>query len=198
MDDYGCSMLSAYGPLNRQPNLGCVKQWRQTQAKHRYRVWRESQRQTGSVGSAWEGSEHKRTMLHALGIRAAVVAAAAVPGQSPPASQLWGATPESPYWSLEWAETHFLWAQATWRKEQKRGLRQVMVKWWKEEWKEEWMGVWGGWGRESVWVYVARWWERGRGGGGDWKKKKKGTKKIIEDISQAEAGLLRHTKLIKE
>lgn len=26
MDDYGCSMLSVYGPLNRQPNLGCVKQ----------------------------------------------------------------------------------------------------------------------------------------------------------------------------
>lgn len=26
MDDYGCSMLSVYGPLNRQPNLGRVKQ----------------------------------------------------------------------------------------------------------------------------------------------------------------------------
>lgn len=161
MDDYGCLMLSVYGPLNRQPKFGCVKHWRQTQAKHRYRVWRESQRQTGSVGSVWEGSEHKRTMLHALGIRAAVVAAAAVPGQSPPASQLWGATPESPYWSLEWAETHFLWAQATWRKEQKRGLRQVVVKWW----KEEWVGAGGVGCRESVWAYVARWWERGWGEG---------------------------------
>lgn len=26
MDDYGCSMLSVYGPLNRQPNVGCGKQ----------------------------------------------------------------------------------------------------------------------------------------------------------------------------
>lgn len=44
----------------------------------------------------------------------------------------------------------------------------------------------------------------GQGGGrselGEKKKRrnKKETKKIIEDISQAEAGLLRHTMLIKE
>lgn len=79
-------------------------------------------------GEGRGGSDTYRTMwLHARATRAA--AAAAVPEQSPPAAQLWGATPESPYWSLEWAETHFLWAQATWRKEQK-GLRQVVVKWW--------------------------------------------------------------------
>lgn len=82
----------------------------------------ETEPQTGGgVGSVWEGgSKHtKPNRLHALAIRAAVVAAA-VPEQSPPASRLWGATPESPYWSLEWAETHFLWAQVTWRKEQNR------------------------------------------------------------------------------
>lgn len=39
----------------------------------------------------------------------------------------------------------------------------------------------------------------GEGAVGEWKKRRGGTnKKIIEDISQAEAGLLRHTELIKE
>lgn len=96
---------------------------------------------SGSVKSTWEGSQtHTKLWLHALAIRAAAIAAAEVPEQSPPASQLWGATPESPYWSRVWAETHFLWAQVTWRKEQK-GLRQVVVKWW-----EKWWGEGSGWG----------------------------------------------------
>lgn len=112
---------------------------------------RESQDRSPDRQAEWSQSEgggvrhaQKKTIwLHAWAIRAAAVALAAIPEQSPQAAQLWGATPESPYWSLEWAETHFLWAQVTWRKEQK-GLRQVVVKWW----KGVGVGVWGvrGWG----------------------------------------------------
>lgn len=120
---------------------------------------RPSTWQAGSVGSVWGVRTQKKTRwLHALAIRAAVVAAAAVvvaaavPELSPPASQLWGATPESPYWSLEWAETHFLWAQVTWCKEQK-GLRQVVVKGWRG-WGKVVGCVWDnavgeGWGQRS-------------------------------------------------
>lgn len=68
-----------------------------------------------------EGSVTKFTWNHALAIRAAAEAAV-VPEQNPPAAQLWGATPESPYWSRGWAETHFLWAQVTWHKEQTKGF----------------------------------------------------------------------------
>lgn len=74
---------------------------------------KESIYQAGNVGSVRSREVcHKITCIHALAIRAA----AAVPEQSPPAAQLWGATPESPYWSPGWAETHFLWAQVTWYK----------------------------------------------------------------------------------
>lgn len=76
----------------------------------------------------------------------------------------------------------------------KGGLRQVVAKWWKEEWV-------GGGGGVVGRVCERMWQGGGREGGEGWgwlKEKKKGHKKIIEDISQAEAGLLRHTKLIKE
>lgn len=107
--------------------LSKMKRMQTELEKHRHTGIQKNQnrttdRQRCGIGVREEGgSEHinKTNRLHALAIRAAAVAAA-VPGQSPPASRLWGATPESPYWSLEWAETHFLWAQVTWRKEQKR------------------------------------------------------------------------------
>lgn len=166
-----------------------IKQWEQTeQVKHWHTgiqtVWcihtereRETQdrapdRQT--VWSQWQrGSDTFRTMwLHALATRAVVAAAAVVvPEQSPPAAQLWGVTPESPYWSLEWAETHFLWAQATWRKEQKV-LRQVFVKWW------EGGGLLSGEGEAMWWEGVEGRvvWGRRDKGEGEWMKTK--TKKL--------------------
>lgn len=182
-------------PMGSLQQMRRMKQQKQTeQAKHWHKGIQESQDKAPDRQAVWgqckRGSKHIQKnpiWLHALAIRAAA-APAAVPEQSPPASQLWGATPESPYWSLEWAETHFLWAQATWRKEQK-GLRQVVVKWWE-----------GGCG-----VRVRQCGGRGvRVEGqrdkkeGEVNEKKKTNKKIIEDISQAEAGLLRHTMLIEE
>lgn len=97
----------------------CKQSWKSTDTHSKES--KQNHRQAAVWDQCERGSEHinKTNRLHALAVRAAAVAAA-VPEQSPPASRLWGATPESPYWSLEWAETHFLWAQVTWRKEQKR------------------------------------------------------------------------------
>lgn len=143
----------------------------------------------------WGGSEHidQTNRLHAFALRAGGAAAAAVPEQSPPASRLWGATPESPYWSLEWAETHFLWAQVTWRKEQKRveayGHRMMRRRKTKKEVGCRWGNV------------LAR--DERRGGGGTKKwgiekiKKGKKTKNYRRPI-QAKAGLLRHSMLIEK
>lgn len=121
------------------------------------------------------GSEHinKTNRLHALAIRAAA-GAAAVPEQSPPASRLSGATPESPYWSLEWAETHFLWAQVTWRKEQKRvearGHRVMRRRKTKKRWGVGEAMRWeGGGGVEEM---------EGQGGEGSNNKKGNKTKKL--------------------
>lgn len=161
---------------------------RPTAVTHRiHTVWLEHRVETEHLtGRQCEVSERegrggvrhtdKPIWPHAWAIKAAAVAAA-VPEQSPPAAQLWGATPESPYWSREWAETHFLWAQATWRKEQK-GLRQVGVRWW--EGRGGWRSLWGlwvrGWGNEE-WGkgnvveggegrnVEGQWEELGRGGG---------------------------------
>lgn len=94
-----------------------VQRVRLKNTSNKERVYRQAGRQAGrqAMWVQWEAGGkvcHKITCIHALAIRAA----AAVPEQSPPAAQLWGATPESPYWSRGWAETHFLWAQVTWYK----------------------------------------------------------------------------------
>lgn len=159
---------------------------------------RRDSKQNHRQAAVWDrcerGSEHinKTNRVHALAIRAAAAVAAAVPEQSPPASRLWGATPESPYWSLEWAETHFLWAQVTWRKEQKRveahGHR-VMRRKTKKRW-----GV----GEAMCQVGVRGEEVEGQRGEESSKTKKERKQKIIEDLSQAEAGLLRHSMLIEE
>lgn len=177
--------------------LSKMKRMQTELEKHRHRDSKES-KQKHRQAVVWDrcerGSEHinKTNRLHALAIRAAAVAAA-VPEQSPPASRLWGATPESPYWSLEWAETHFLWAQVTWRKEQKRvearGHRVMRRRKTKKRWGVGEAMCWEGVRVEEV--------EGQRGE--EWSKtKRKENKKIIEDLSQAEAGLLRQSMLIEE
>lgn len=100
----------------------------------------------------------------------------AVPALSPPASRPWDATPESPYWSLEWADTHFLWARATDR---------------------QWKSILGGeaWrvgqGETDGDFEVLM-------GKGRWVSKNKQTKNkaLKEDISHAEACLV--TKIVNE
>lgn len=155
---------------------------------------KQNHRQAAVWDQCERGSEHinKTNRLHAVAIRAAAVAAA-VPEQSPPASRLWGATPESPYWSLEWAETHFLWAQVTWRKEQKRvearGHRVMRRRKTKKRW-----GV----GEAMCWEGVRVEEVEGQRGEESSKTKKERKQKIIEGLSQAEAGLLRHSMLIEE
>lgn len=54
---------------------------------------------------------------------------------------------------------------------------------------------------KAMWLKGVRaemWKDNERSWGGGWIKKKKRKTKIIEDISQAEAGLLRRTMLIEE